>query len=52
MTMRIALAALTLLAACSDPALNVGLTLGSGGVSVRPSVSAGLEGGGRVSISP
>lgn len=40
-----------LVAGCSDPRLNAGLSLGSDGLSVRPSVSAGL-GGGRISYSP
>jgi len=39
------------LMACTDPALNVGLTFGTGGVAVSPSVSAGV-GGARVSVSP
>jgi hypothetical protein len=39
------------LAACTDPRLNAGLSLGSNGLSVRPSVSAGI-GGGRLSFTP
>jgi hypothetical protein len=48
------LAALTLifLAACTDPRLNAGLSIGADGVSISPSVSAGLEGGGTLSYSP
>ncbi|MEY4870982.1 MAG: hypothetical protein RLZZ563_312 [Pseudomonadota bacterium] len=43
--------ALLALAACTDPRLNAGLSLGSDGLRVSPSVSAGL-GGGRISYSP
>jgi hypothetical protein len=39
------------LAACSAPRLNAGLSLGADGLTVTPSVSAGL-GGGRISYSP
>lgn len=46
-----ALAALLLLAACSDPRLNAGMSIGTGGVAISPSVSGGL-GGGRFSYSP
>ncbi len=50
--MKPALFALALcLAACSSPRLNAGLSLGADGLSVSPSVSAGL-GGGRISYSP
>ncbi|MEM8801642.1 MAG: hypothetical protein AAGF55_03820 [Pseudomonadota bacterium] len=44
---------LTLLAlpACEDPSLNVGASIGSGGVSVTPSVS-GRVGGVGVAVSP
>lgn len=45
------LLAILLLAACADPQLNAGISLGTGGVSVSPSVSAGL-GGGRIAYSP
>jgi hypothetical protein len=45
------LTALSSLAACSSPRLNAGLSLGPDGLSVTPSVSAGL-GGGRISYSP
>lgn len=45
------LAALVLLAACSSPRLNAGLSLGPDGFTVVPSVSAGL-GGGRISYTP
>ncbi|MEZ5756031.1 MAG: hypothetical protein R3D90_15170 [Paracoccaceae bacterium] len=47
----LALTLCLLLAACSSPRLNAGLSLGPEGFSVSPSVSAGL-GGGRVSYSP
>lgn len=40
-----------MLVACSGPRLNAGLSLGTDGLMVRPSVSAGL-GGGRISYSP
>ncbi len=40
-----------LLCACSDPALNAGISIGAGGVTVTPSVS-GKVGGATVSISP
>lgn len=47
-----ALIALVLcLAACTSPRLNAGLSLGADGLTVSPSVSAGL-GGGRISYSP
>lgn len=39
------------LSACSSPRLNAGLSLGPDGLSVSPSVSAGL-GGGRISYAP
>lgn len=45
------LAVLTL-SACVDPQLGVGMTIGANGVSIAPSASAGLPGGGRVTISP
>lgn len=48
----IALLAPLILAACTGPTLNAGLSIGPGGVSVSPSVSAGLEGGGTVTYSP
>ncbi len=47
-----ALIALALcLAACTSPRLNAGLSLGADGLTVTPSVSAGL-GNGRISYSP
>ena len=50
--MRVVLLALSLcLSPCSGPRLNAGLSLGADGLTVRPSVSAGL-GGGRISYSP
>ena len=45
------LVAVATLAACSDPRLNAGLSLGGDGLTVRPSASAGL-GGLRVAVSP
>ncbi|WP_158241758.1 hypothetical protein [Tabrizicola sp. TH137] len=47
----LALATLIALCACSSPRLNAGLSLGPDGLSVSPSVSAGL-GGGRISYAP
>ena len=44
-------ATLAALAACTSPRLNAGLSLGTDGLTVTPSVSAGL-GGGRISYSP
>jgi len=42
-----------LLAACTDPRLNAGLSLGADGLRVSPSISAGLgAGGGRIAYSP
>jgi hypothetical protein len=52
MTRLTALLAMALLAACTGPTLNAGLSIGPGGVSVSPSVSAGLEGGGTLTYSP
>lgn len=40
------------LAACTDPRLNAGISLGADGLRVSPSVSAGLGGGGRIAYSP
>jgi hypothetical protein len=40
------------LAACTSPTLNAGLTLGPGGVSVTPSISTGIEGGGTITYTP
>jgi predicted small secreted protein len=40
------------LSACVDPQLGLGMTIGSGGVKVSPSVTTGLEGGGTLTISP
>ena len=47
-----AVLAAALLAACTGPTLNAGLSIGPGGVSVSPSVSGGLEGGGTMTYSP
>ena len=44
--------ALLLLSACVDPRLNAGISLGSNGLSVAPSISGGLRGGGTISYSP
>jgi hypothetical protein len=44
--------ALIALAACSNPRLGAGLSLGSDGLSLRPSISGGVPGGGRLSYSP
>jgi hypothetical protein len=51
--MRVAMAVcVALLAAgCSDPRLNAGLSLGTDGLTVRPSVSADV-GGLNVEVSP
>ena len=46
-----ALAALGLLPACENPSLNAGISVGSGGISVTPSVS-GRVGGVGVAVSP
>jgi hypothetical protein len=49
---RIALLACLMLAACTDPRLNAGLSLGANGLSVTPSLSGSIGDGARVSISP
>ncbi len=49
--MRTALFAVLLLAACSDPSLHAGVSLGSGGLSVYPAVS-GRVAGARMTVSP
>lgn len=48
---KLALALLLLLPACEDPRLNAGISIGSGGVSVTPSVS-GRVGDVGVAVSP
>jgi hypothetical protein len=48
----VAVVMLSLLSACTGPTLNAGMSIGPGGVSVSPSVSAGLEGGGTVTYAP
>jgi hypothetical protein len=48
---KLLLAALVLLPACEDPSLNIGASIGTGGVSVAPSVS-GRVGGLGVAVSP
>jgi hypothetical protein len=52
MIRRLTVLTLMCLAACSDPRLGAGLSLGSHGVSLRPSISGALPGGGRLSYSP
>jgi hypothetical protein len=47
----IGLAALLLVAACSDPMLNAGISIGAGGVTVKPSLSADVGGLG-VTVTP
>ncbi len=46
-----ALLALALLAACTDPRLKAGISIGANGATISPSLSGGL-GGGRISYSP
>ena len=48
---KLALALLLLLPACEDPTLNAGISIGTGGVSVTPSVS-GRVGDVGVAVSP
>ncbi|MBT8424413.1 MAG: hypothetical protein HKN98_02990 [Silicimonas sp.] len=48
---KLALVCLLFLPACEDPSLNVGASIGTGGVSVAPSVS-GRVGGLGVAVSP
>lgn len=48
---KLALTLLILLPACEDPSLNVGASIGTGGVNVSPSVS-GRVGGVGVAVSP
>lgn len=52
MTRSLFVLALIALAACNDPRLGAGLSLGSDGLSLRPTISGGLPGGGRLSYSP
>jgi hypothetical protein len=49
--MRTALCLLLVVAGCTDPRLNAGISVGAGGVSVYPSVS-GRVGGVGVAVSP
>jgi hypothetical protein len=49
--MRLPLFLALMLAACTDPRLNAGVSIGPGGVAVYPSVS-GRVGGVGVAISP
>ena len=51
MTRLFCLAILTL-TACVGPKFNARLTLGSNGLSVTPSISAGVPGGGTVNYTP
>ena len=48
---KLALALVLLLPACEDPTLNAGISIGTGGVSVTPSVS-GRVGDVGVAVSP
>lgn len=48
---RLSIVLLLALPACEDPQLNVGASIGSGGVSVTPSIS-GRAGGVGVAVSP
>ena len=48
---RLSIILLLALPACEDPQLNVGASIGSGGVSVTPSIS-GRAGGVGVAVSP
>lgn len=40
------------MSACVDPQLGVGMTVGANGLRITPSATAGLPGGGHVTISP
>lgn len=46
------LLALLLLSACVNPQLNAGISIGAGGVSVAPSISGGVPGGGQITYTP
>ena len=46
------LIALLLLAACVDPQLQAGISIGPNGTSVYPAISTGIEGGGTITYSP
>ncbi len=46
------LMALLLLAACVDPQLQAGISIGPNGTSVYPAISTGIEGGGTITYSP
>lgn len=48
---RLAFAVMFLAAACSNPRLNAGLSIGPGGVDVTPSISGNVGGMG-VSVTP
>ena len=48
---KLPIALLVLLPACQDPTLNIGASVGTGNVSVTPSVS-GRVGGVGVAVSP
>lgn len=51
MTRPLAVLCLATLCACTSPRLNAGLSLGAEGLTVSPSVSAGLAGG-RITYAP
>ena len=51
MTRLLCLSLLTL-TACIDPRLNAGLSIGSNGLSVTPSISGGVPGGGTIRYTP
>lgn len=44
--------AAVLLTACTDPRLGAGIGIGPGGATIRPVISGGIPGGGRISYSP
>lgn len=41
-----------LLTACTDPYLGAGIGIGPNGATIRPVISGGIPGGGRISYSP
>ncbi|MFE3835914.1 hypothetical protein [Pseudogemmobacter sonorensis] len=48
----LALSLVLALGACVDPGLHAGISITPSGARVTPVLSTGLEGGGRISISP
>lgn len=46
------LAAFLLLAACTDPTLHAGLSIGPDGARIRPALTTGIEGGGTITYRP